>query len=308
MRALAMLTIAAYIGPDIGLAQPSAPTPRAKPPVSSDSGPLAPDLGDAYPGELGRDYFDDSQKSEAGLAREPKSFAGIRPPIPVAKPDISDAPESVEAENPLAPPVLPPEKPVEAALPRQAKPVFVLAAAKQCEATLRKLGAVFTVADPIEGEGQCGWPRPVKLTGLPGNLKVRGDVRVRCEVALAMARWSKEVVVPSAELHLGKPPEAVRIGTSYQCRRRNNSSAGKLSEHAFANGVDVMGFTFADSNRVNISDRSDGADAKRAFQAAVRGGSCAYFTTVIGPMTNASHADHLHLDLAVRRGGYRLCE
>lgn len=190
----------------------------------------------------------------------------------------------------------------------QLKPDFDLAEAKQCERELRKLRAAFTVAEPILGDGQCGWPRALKLTSLARNVKIRGDIRVRCEVALALARWSKEIVLPSAKLHLGKTPLAVRIDTSYQCRRRNNAKTGKLSEHGYANGVDVMGFVFPDDQVFNIAVRSGSANAERAFQAAVRGGSCAYFTTVLGPMTNASHADHFHFDLAVRRGGYRLCQ
>ena len=201
-----------------------------------------------------------------------------------------------EAEPEPAPPV------------KQAKPAFDLAEAKQCERELRKLNARFSVAEPIGDNGQCGWPRPLKLTALSRGVEIIGDIRVRCELALALVRWSKEVLVPSAELHLEKKPSAVRIDTSYQCRRRNNASTGKLSEHAFANGIDVMGIDMIDGQDVYFADRRGTSDAERAFQAAIRGGACAYFTTVIGPMTNAAHADHFHFDLALRRGGYRLCQ
>jgi len=170
------------------------------------------------------------------------------------------------------------------------------------------LNAQFTVAEPLIGDGQCGWPRPLKLTALSRDVKIRGDIRVRCELALALARWSKQVVVPSAELHLAQKPAAVEISTSYQCRRRNNGTVGKLSEHAFANGVDVMAVRFEPEMRVAVADRRGSSDAERAFQAAIRGGACAFFTTVLGPVTNANHRDHFHFDLAFRRGGYRLCQ
>jgi hypothetical protein len=45
-----------------------------------------------------------------------------------------------------------------------------------------------------------------------------------------------------------------------------------------------------------------------AFQDAVRGAACMDFSTVLGPGSNASHADHLHLDIIARTSGYRLCE
>ncbi|HSP26863.1 MAG TPA: extensin family protein, partial [Saliniramus sp.] len=49
-------------------------------------------------------------------------------------------------------------------------------------------------------------------------------------------------------------------------------------------------------------------DDTERFQAAIRGGACAFFTTVLGPMTNASHANQLHFDIAELRGGFRWIE
>ena len=217
-------------------------------------------------------------------------------PIPKPRPG-SDAPPVSEAEP----------KPTEA-VPLQAKPVFDLTAAKECETELRRLGAEFSVLDPIEGKGQCGWPRPLGLTQISRRVTAVGKSMLRCEVALALARWSREVVDPSAKLHLGAGVSSIEFSTTYQCRRRNNAPTGKLSEHGFANGVDLLAFGLETGERVEVRDRSGDANGQRAFQAAIRGGACAYFTTVLGPMTNPAHAEHLHLDLAVRKGGYRLCE
>ena len=101
---------------------------------------------------------------------------------------------------------------------------------------------------------------------------------------------------------------SVYISTSYQCRRRNNSASGKYSEHAFGNAIDILGFGFRDRGNIKVAPRAGDGSRDSAFQAAVRGGACAYFTTVLGPGSNAAHADHFHFDLAARRGGYRLCE
>ena len=86
----------------------------------------------------------------------------------------------------------------------QPKPEFDLAAAKECEAALMKLGAQFSVTEPAEGEGQCGWPRPLSLKRLSRGVSTVGKSMLRCEVALALTRWTKEVVAPSAKLHLDK--------------------------------------------------------------------------------------------------------
>jgi len=242
------------------------------------------------------------QGEETPEGENTKAEAVVLPPVPQKKPA---APRPVNPETGAGSPS---PLPAPAKIPVQAKPAFTLEGAKACEKALRKLNVAFTVEKPIKGPGQCGWPRPLKVTSLSRQVKVRGDIKLRCEVVHALARWSKETVVPSAILHLKEKPTAIEISTSYQCRRRNNARNGKLSEHAFANGVDMMAVRLESGKRIPVTDRRGSAEAERAFQAAIRGGSCAYFTTVLGPVTNASHADHFHLDLAVRRGGYRLCQ
>ncbi len=224
-------------------------------------------------------------------------------PVPRPKPQLDGA-----MKDKLDPAAKAKDETVVAPAPTQTVPTFDLAVAKKCEAALRSLGARFSVGKPLEEEGICGWQRPLKLQTVGKQVRVTGEPQVRCEVALALAQWSREVVKPAARLHLENDVSKILISTSYQCRRRNNAATGKVSEHGFANGVDVMGFELKDGRKVLIAPRLDSIEPERAFQAAVRGGSCAYFTTVLGPTTNAAHANHLHLDLAIRRGGYRLCE
>ena len=224
-------------------------------------------------------------------------------PVPRPKPKLDEADNDKAGSDAQRKDVVEP-----APIPKQTVPTFDLASAKKCEAALRSLGAGFSVGKPLKGESICGWPRPLKLETVGMQIRVTGDPQVRCEVALALAQWSHEVIRPTAKLHLEEELSKILISTSYQCRRRNNALTGKISEHGFANGIDVMGFELKDGRRVMIAPRTGSVEPERAFQAAVRGGSCAYFTTVLGPTTNAAHANHLHLDLAIRRGGYRLCQ
>jgi len=39
----------------------------------------------------------------------------------------------------------------------------------------------------------------------------------------------------------------------------------------------------------------------------VRGDSCKYFSTVLGPGSNAEHWNHFHFDLRSRKGGRQYC-
>nr|WP_232372234.1 extensin family protein [Acuticoccus mangrovi] len=176
-----------------------------------------------------------------------------------------------------------------------------------CIDALKAAGAAFTIAGALEEEA-CGAPRVVRMKTV-GGISLGTETVLRCPAALALARWVSEVVAPSARLHLAEDVATVAVGTTYQCRmRRTGATSVRLSEHAFANAIDVSGVVLADGERVMVKPRPDSAEAARAFQAAIRGGACALFTTVLGPTTNALHDDHLHLDLAPRRGGARLCE
>ncbi len=224
-------------------------------------------------------------------------------PVPTSRPGTTERPVTNGNDTPNGA-----GKPAPAIEQQQTGPVFDLARTQSCERDLRKIGARFERLPPISGDGPCGATRPLLLKSLPLKVRVPDSVKVRCELALALSNWMIETVVPSAELHLGSKISAIDISTSYQCRRRNNGKIGKYSEHAFANGVDVAGFRFDGRDRLAISVRLGENGPDRAFQAAVRGAACAYFTTVIGPTTNSHHTDHLHLDLAERRNGYRLCQ
>ncbi|MDB5910460.1 MAG: extensin family protein [Massilia sp.] len=96
------------------------------------------------------------------------------------------------------------------------------------------------------------------------------------------------------------------------CRERNTGSANStLSEHGFADAVDVVGFTLEDGRTVNVStgwpDASapDGRMLRYAHDAA-----CSMFTTTLGPEANALHKDHFHLDLGChgKTCTARMCE
>jgi hypothetical protein len=178
-----------------------------------------------------------------------------------------------------------------------------------CEAELRKLGAVFDRQEPLNGENGCGIEAPYSVDQIIRNVALSPSSQMRCETALALARWTDTVVVPAAEALPGKITlTGINHGSTYICRRRNNSATGKMSQHAIGNAVDVMSFEFKGHDPIPVSPRAGDGSLEEAFQRAVRGGACLHFTTVLGPGTNASHADHLHLDVITRRGGYRLCE
>ena len=180
--------------------------------------------------------------------------------------------------------------------------------ASACEAELKALGVQFTPLDPIIAEGGCGIAYPVTLTALPGGVALSETATLSCPMAVGLAKWVKQTVAPLSKLYLQEPLTGIGISTSYQCRMRNGVTDAKLSEHAFANGLDVHFFEAGEAGRIPVIERNINYDKTASFQAAIRGAACAYFSTVLGPMTNAAHANHFHLDMRARNGGFRLCE
>jgi hypothetical protein len=220
-----------------------------------------------------------------------------------AKPDPGSS--TATSEVPVPPP-----RPADVAGPAPgaataAKPENV-AEESACEERLVKLGLRFEPV-PALADGQCGAPHPLRVSHLPDGLEVSPPATLVCAAAEALSRWTKEVVAAEAGRHLEAQPTRIAIGTSYECRNQNRQATGKLSEHAFANAVDISGFEFKGRKAVQIGDHP--AETPEAlFQAAIRSQACAYFTTVLGPGSDPSHATHLHLDLRGRGGGFRICQ
>ncbi len=90
----------------------------------------------------------------------------------------------------------------------------------------------------------------------------------------------------------------IDVAASYSCRPRNNVLGAKLSEHGYANALDVSGFTLADGRKISVKRDWSGAEVEQVYLRTVHRGACQYFTTVLGPDHDRAHNDHFHLDLA----------
>lgn len=180
-----------------------------------------------------------------------------------------------------------------------------------CLSTLSDMGVIFSEADPIipSDDADCGILRPIDVREIAPGVAIAPQATLRCPTALAVAMWTRDFVLPATERLTERGAlTTILNGSGYVCRRRNNLPTGKLSQHAFGNAFDVMGFRFAEGPPIPIMPREAQGSMAEAFQDAVRASACLGFSTVLGPGSNAAHADHLHLDIVARSSGYRLCE
>jgi hypothetical protein len=77
-----------------------------------------------------------------------------------------------------------------------------------------------------------------------------------------------------------------------------------MSEHGRANAIDIRAIVMNDGRRFGV----DLPETPIQLLNDLRRGACARFTTVLGPGSDGYHENHFHMDLAQRRGGYRLCQ
>ena len=189
----------------------------------------------------------------------------------------------------------------------------VAAAQKDCRSRLAGLDIDFEPLAPIGQDGGCGTPGAILIRSM-GGVRIDPPAEANCALAEALHAWVVWSVKPAAAEHLNKTLTVVHNASAYACRRRNNASSGKLSEHAKANALDVSTLGFSDGASTNIKgDWSGlrqlvGLGGKSAFLQRIRRDACIRFTTVLGPGTDPYHGDHFHIDLARRRNGYRICQ
>ena len=77
----------------------------------------------------------------------------------------------------------------------------------------------------------------------------------------------------------------------------NSARAGRWSEHATGDAVDIAGFRLADGTEVMVKEELGKDRSKGRFLKKVRDKTCSLFSTTLSPDYNKLHADHFHLDM-----------
>ncbi len=181
-----------------------------------------------------------------------------------------------------------------------------VAAPSPCNSRLAQV-AGFRPLGTLVAPGECGAPDAVLLetVTLPDKSKVAiaPPATLRCAMAEAVTAWLRDDVAPAAQ-KLGAPLRRLDNLGSYECRGRDRVRGATLSEHGRADALDVHGFRLGDGQVIVLADPK----APKDFRDDVREAACARFSTVLGPGSDAEHAEHVHVDLEERRNDYKLCE
>jgi len=184
-----------------------------------------------------------------------------------------------------------------------------------CLARLRAANIRFDIpTTPIASNAACAIAIPVRLKSVMTRTQAVTDVHlpeepvVSCQFAERLAAWLGHLVAPLIAGRMSADLKAVHTGPGYECRSRNGAGIGKLSAHAAGKAIDISAFELSNGKSVPI--KPDGDEAMRNAVDAIRTAACGWFTTVLGPGSDAAHTDHMHVDIALHGTSdrYRICQ
>ncbi|TCD15301.1 extensin family protein [Oricola cellulosilytica] len=176
----------------------------------------------------------------------------------------------------------------------------------QCRRRLKRLGVSFRELPPIYESAACGIAHPVEVSSLGRTIALEPAATLNCAMAEEAARWAQGDLAPAARMRYLTGIRTIRQMSSYSCRRINGS--GQWSEHASGNALDIGSIELKNGRTIDVARPGFFALREKSFLKRVRAGACDHFATVLGPGSNADHADHFHFDLRRRSGGSRYCD
>jgi hypothetical protein len=117
-----------------------------------------------------------------------------------------------------------------------------------------------------------------------------------------------ESLQPEAQKQFRQQIAAIDVGGSYSCRNIYGKPfggrfAGRLSEHAFANAIDIGGFKLADGRSVEYLKDWHRKDGSSEFLQATSVSACEMFNTTLTPDYDRFHRNHIHVDASPKKEG-----
>jgi hypothetical protein len=213
-------------------------------------------------------------------------------------------------------PPLPPPRPPELAAPATpAEPPPSAPKSEGISNCLSKLIAEGASAEaataPPPSADECGITAPVRLSSITAGgeaVSLPDRPLIACEFAAVLTDYVRLIVAPLGQAMLHTKVAAIETGPGYDCRTQDRIAGAKISAHAKGLAVDFMAITLADKRRIRVERQADGEES--SYFRAIRTAACGWFTTVLGPGSDAFHANNVHLDIELHgsNASYRICE
>ena len=173
-----------------------------------------------------------------------------------------------------------------------------------CMARLTAAGVTVAPAElPVHTKKglTCGAEQVVLYRKGPTGVRWNASPVVTCGMALALADFER--VVAGEARSLGHRVVRIEQGGTYNCRKMARFDF--VSEHSYANAIDVRAFTLENGRRISVADdfgkltaEPRTAEARFLRSLARRLYDDGVFSVVLTRYYDELHRDHFHLDLA----------
>jgi len=194
-----------------------------------------------------------------------------------------------------------PEKPIQKArfTPAQSLPHT------DADTQLQALGIQYKRVADVESERGCSIENAVEVSQI-GNVRLTRPALLTQDMAIRLGRWIKDVLEPEAKKNFGSQLAAIDVGGSYSCRNIYGKPfggrfAGHLSEHAYANAIDIGGFRLADGRDVEYLKNWRGPGNSSYFLQTSSLAACEIFNTTLTPDYDRFHYNHIHIDASPKK-------
>ncbi len=243
----------------------------------------------------------------------PDQTRPLDPVPPTLAATVALAPPTLAATVALAPPPVPRSPYAYAADDDPSDDLLVAPPAPRptCADDLATAGIRYkTTSLAVHTEGKsskitCGAPDVVVYYGGPEKISYSSPPVVTCTLALALARYETAIEEEAMKTFGKRVKKIAHLGT-YSCREMANYP-GWVSEHSYANAIDLSVFTLEDGKAISVlkdfQTATETTTKNAAFLRAIshRAYDDDLFSNVLTRYFDKLHASHFHLDL----GRYR---
>jgi len=196
------------------------------------------------------------------------------------------------------------ETPPKSVLRGHATPAQALAHS-EADKQLLALGIKYRRIEDEESDKGCIIENGVEITAI-GAVKLTRPALLTQDMAIRLGRWVNDVLQPEAQKNFGTQVAGIDVGGSYSCRNIYGKPfggrfAGRLSEHAFANAIDIGGFKLADGRDVDYLKNWRTPGGPSQFLQGSSLAACDIFNTTLTPDYDRFHVNHIHIDASPKK-------
>jgi hypothetical protein len=164
-----------------------------------------------------------------------------------------------------------------------------------CLEKLRKLDVEFKRQSDFSKPQGCNVEYSVRLARV-GRIKIDDAPLLTCRMAAQLHEFEEERLQPIARRIFGAEVTRLSHLGTYSCRSMRQFK-GILSQHAFANAIDVSEFVLANGQSISVQRDWESSIPKSRFLREVSAAACQTFRVSVSPDGDANHWNHFHWDM-----------